>query len=82
MPGIECVNLLAFIQILVTADFALFFIDENGCLTKLYNKFIKELKKISSDVLKEASITENRALRSHLTPKDRITIARLRDAAN
>ncbi len=78
MSGIECVNLLAFIQLLVTADFTLFFLDENGYLAGLYEKFIEELTTKASKTLKEASRAENRALKDLVQPAERKIIARMR----
>lgn len=78
MSGIECINLLAFIQLLVTADITLFFLDENGYLAKLYKKFIEELDKKASGTLKEASRSEHQALRGLVSPEGRKIIAKMR----
>lgn len=44
MSGIECINLLAFIQFIIAFDFGLYYLDNKHVLTEIYRKYQKDLK--------------------------------------
>ena len=61
MSGIECINLLAFIQFIIAFDFGLYYLDNKHVLTEIYRKYQKDLKLSVRAVLSRANdiITES-----------------------
>lgn len=61
MSGIECINLLAFIQFIIAFDFGLYYLDNKHVLTEIYRKYQKDLKLSVREVLSRANdiITES-----------------------
>lgn len=58
MSGIECINLLAFIQFIIAFDFGLYYLDNKHVLTEIYRKYQKDLKLSVRAVLSRANRTE------------------------
>ncbi len=44
MSGIECLNLLAFIQFITVFDFGLYYLDKKHKLVKIYNQYLRNLQ--------------------------------------
>ena len=55
MSGIECINLLAFIQFIIAFDFGLYYLDNKHVLTEIYRKYQKDLKLSVRAVLSRAN---------------------------
>ena len=65
MSGIECINLLAFIQFIIAFDFGLYYLDNKHVLTEIYRKYQKDLKLSVRAVLSRANdiITDRKSTR-------------------
>ena len=48
MSGIECINLLAFIQFIIAFDFGLYYLDNKHVLTEIYRKYQKRFEVIGT----------------------------------
>lgn len=55
MSGIECVNLLAFIQFIVAFNFGLYYFDDKHTLTKIYRKYQMDLRSSTQAILDRAA---------------------------
>ena len=64
MSGIECINLLAFIQIIIAFDFGLYYLDNKHVLTEIYRKYQKDLKLSVREVLSRANDIRTESLKS------------------
>lgn len=62
MSGIECINLLAFIQFIIAFDFGLYYLDNKHVLTEIYRKYQKDLKLSVREVLSRANVKEDNRL--------------------
>ena len=77
MNGFESINLLAFIQLLVTADFALFILDESHFVNKIYDALKDELRSRAQKILTTAKSYNERALKRYVKA-ERTTNAKIR----
>lgn len=57
MEGLDCVNLLAFVQIAVAFNFGLFYLKENNSLTILHKNYQKDLMTLAQDTINSADQT-------------------------
>lgn len=65
MSGIECLNLLAFIQFITAFDFGLYYLDdEKNKLAKIYNKYQEKLQVLTQAILVRAKDILNKSLKS------------------
>lgn len=64
MSGIECINLLAFIQFIIAFDFGLYYLDNKHVLTEIYRKYQKDLKLSVRAVLSRANDIITKSLKS------------------
>ena len=64
MSGIECINLLAFIQFIIAFDFGLYYLDNKHVLTEIYRKYQKDLKLSVREVLSRANDIRTESLKS------------------
>lgn len=78
MSGIECINLLAFIQFIIAFDFGLYYLDNKHVLTEIYRKYQKDLKLSVREVLSRANDIRTESLKS----EDNECIVHLHSARN
>lgn len=57
MEGLDCVNLLAFIQIAVAFNFGLFYLKEKNSLTDLHKNYQKDLRSLAQNTIDSATQT-------------------------
>ena len=64
MSGIECINLLAFIQFIIVFDFGLYYFDEKHILVVIYRKYKLDLKTSVRGLLDSAKNMLTESLKS------------------
>lgn len=64
MSGIECINLLAFIQFIIAFDFGLYYLDDKHKVAEIYRKYKLNLEASVLPILIHAKDTTKKSLKS------------------
>ena len=64
ISGIECINLLAFIQFIIVFDFGLYYFDDKHILIEIYRKYQLDLQTSSQKILDRTEYMLKESLKS------------------